>query len=191
MSLDILMSQDPTRYSDIYTSLSRSRVIFLCEDITKDVAASLCGLLIYYDNISHEPITILIHTNGGDSAALASIYDVMSLVSSPISTICIGKAYSAGAFILSAGTKGHRHILPNADIMIHGLQCAFPMAPLSDQTDSSIYFNYLENLNKRIMKILAKHTGQPLNKIEQDSKRDFYLDANAAVKYGIVDSILG
>ncbi|HYD90348.1 MAG TPA: ATP-dependent Clp protease proteolytic subunit, partial [Flavobacterium sp.] len=108
----------------------------------------------------------------------------------PISTIGVGKIYSAGAFILAAGTKGKRYMFKNAEVMIHGLQCSFPEVPLSDQADSTIYYNYLENLNKRILKILSKHTGQSISKITDDSKRDLYLDAKAAKRYGIIDKIL-
>jgi ATP-dependent Clp protease, protease subunit len=179
------------KYDEAYTALSSERVIFLADDITKELASSLCGLLIYYNALNpNEDIHIFINTNGGDALALSSIYDVMGLIDAPISTIGVGKIYSAGAFILAAGTKGKRFMFPNAEVMIHGLQCSFPEMPMSDQTDSVIYYNYLENLNKRLLKILAKHSGQPISKISQDSKRDLYLDAKAAVKYGIIDKVL-
>jgi len=179
------------KYMDSYTTLSQDRIIFLSEDLTKEVASSLCGLLIYYNGISTtEDIHLFIHTNGGDAAALASIYDVMCLIEAPISTIGVGKIYSAGAFILAAGSKGKRFMFKNAEVMIHGLQCSFPEIPLSDQTDSIIYYDYLESLNKRILKILSKHTGQSITKIGQDAKRDLYLDAKSALKYGIIDKVL-
>ena len=185
------MQFEISKYAEAYTSLSQDRVIFLAEDLTKEVASSLCGLLIYYNGLNpKEDIHLLIHTSGGDAAALASIYDVMCLVEAPISTVGIGKIYSAGAFILAAGTKGKRFMFPNAEVMVHGLQCSFPEVPLSDQADSTIYYNYLESLNKRILKILSKHTGQSISKITEDSKRDLYLDAKAAKKYGIIDKII-
>lgn len=185
------MQFEMSKYAEAYTSLSQDRVIFLAEDLTKEVASSLCGLLIYYNGLNpEEDIHLFIHTSGGDAAALASIYDVMCLVQAPISTIGIGKIYSAGAFILAAGTKGKRYMFKNAEVMIHGLQCSFPEVPLSDQADSTIYYNYLESLNKRILKILSKHTGQSISKITEDSKRDLYLDAKSAKRYGIIDKIL-
>ncbi len=180
-----------SRYQETYLALSQDRIIFLCEDITKEVAASLCGLLLYYNSLNpHDDIRLFIHTNGGDSAALSSIYDMMSLIQAPVSTIGLGKVYSAGAFLLAAGAKGKRFMLKNAEVLIHGLQCAFPEVPLSDQIDSGIYFDYLEGLNKRILKILAKHTGQSLTKITQDAKRDLYLTAKEALKYGLIDQVL-
>lgn len=180
-----------SKYTDTYTVLSRDRIIFLSEDLTKEVASSLCGMLIYYNALDPtKDINLFIHTNGGDAAALASIYDVMCLIDAPVSTIGVGKIYSAGAFILAAGTPGKRYLFKNAEIMIHGLQCSFPEIPLSDQIDSTIYFNYLESLNKRIIKLLSKHTKQSISKIEQDLKRDLYLDAKASLKYGIIDKIL-
>lgn len=182
---------ETNQYSDIYAALSQDRAIFLSEDISKELASSLCGLLIYYNGIDPDSdIHLFIHTNGGDASALASIYDVMCLIQAPISTIGIGKIYSAGAFLLAAGTKGKRFMFPNAEVMIHGLQCLFPEVPLSDQIESTIYYNYLESFNKRILRILSKHTGQSISKILEDSKRDLYLDAKGALKYGIIDKVL-
>lgn len=188
--MELEIKSQTSKYNEVYTALSQDRVIFLAEDITKEVASSLCGLLIYYNGVSHDDITLFIHTSGGDAGALASIYDVMCLIQAPISTIGIGKIYSAGAFILAAGTKGKRLMFKNAEVMIHGLQAAFPEAPLSDQVDSAIYFNYLDNLNNRLLKTLAKHTSQSLKKIAQDTKRDLFLDAKEALKYGIIDEII-
>jgi len=185
------MNLESNKYADVYTSLSQDRTIFLAEDLTKELASSICGLLIYYNAISStEDINLFIHTSGGDASALSSIYDVMDLIDAPISTIGIGKVYSAGVFLLAAGTKGKRFMFKNAEVMIHGLQCSFPEMPMSDQVDSKIYYNYLESFNKRILKILAKHTQQSIHKISQDSKRDLYLDAKGALKYGIIDKIL-
>lgn len=180
-----------SKYAAVQPILYQNRCLFIAEDITKELASSLCGSLIYLNSINaQEDIKIFIHTQGGDAAALSSIYDVMSLITAPISTIGVGKIYSAGAFILAAGTKGKRCMFKNAEVMIHGLQCLFPELPISDQIDSTIYYNYLESFNKRILKILSKHTKQSITKISNDSKRDLYLDAPAALKYGIIDQIL-
>lgn len=178
-------------YPEPYTSLSQNRIIFLTEDLTKDVASSLCGLLIYYNGMNQtDDIHLFIHTSGGDAAALTSIAAVMNLIQAPVSTIGVGKVYSAGAFLLAAGTKGKRFMFPNAEVMIHGIQASYPEIPTSDAINASAYYKYLELFNKRILKILSRQTGQPMSKILEDSKRDLYLDARNALKYGIIDQIL-
>lgn len=185
-----MMLVGENQYTEIYTALSQERVIFLTEDLTKEVASLLCGLLIYYNALdTQKDIHLFIHTSGGDASALTSIYNVMCLIEAPISTIGVGKIYSAGVFLLAAGTKGKRYMFPNAEVMIHGIQSIYPEIPSSDTTDATNYFNYLESFNKRILKILSRHTGQPISKILQDSKRDLYLDAKSALKYGIIDEI--
>ena len=163
-------------------------MIFLSEDISKNTASELSAMLLFYDAENDvDDITIYINTNGGDSHALANIYDVMQMIKSPIKTVCIGKAYSAGSFILAAGTKGKRFITKNASVMIHGIQFTIPGA---SQKDSEIYFNWLNDLNKMILGILAKHTGQTLEKIVEDCKKDNYLDAQQTIEYGIADEII-
>lgn len=179
-----------TGYAETYVKLSKDRVIFLSEDVSKETAAELSALLLYYDNEDHEtPITLYIHTNGGDASGLANIYDVMQMVQAPIKTICLGKCYSAGAIILAAGTAGERYIFKNAKVMLHGIQCGFPV-PGDDMVNSKNYYEFLEDNNDNIMKILAKHTGHPLEVIKADLKRDVWLDAKQAVDYGVVDHII-
>lgn len=188
---DEVYTEEDVRYSKYNSYLAKDRIIFISEDISKSLASSLSGLLFYYDNQNdREDISIYINTNGGDSSALSNIYDVMQMIKSPIKTVCIGKAYSAGAFILAAGTKGKRFITKNASVMIHGVQCAFPESPLSDPKDSEIYFNFIKEHNFMILSALARHTGQSINKILEDCKKDNYLDSNDALKYGIVDKII-
>ncbi|MCZ2224466.1 MAG: ATP-dependent Clp protease proteolytic subunit [Chitinophagales bacterium] len=177
------------RFSDIYVELSKYRNIFLCEEVTKDVAVTMSALLFYYDAINNDPIRIYINSNGGDVMALYNIYDVMQIINSPIYTICIGKAYSAAAVILAAGSPGHRYAFKHSDVMIHGLQCLF--ATEKDAQASQHYFeNKLIKINDNVLKLVAKHTKQPLSKIKEDSKRDFFLQASEAKKYGIVDHVL-
>lgn len=181
----------PSKYNEYYIALTENRTIFLTEDITKDVASSLSALLLYYNHQSPtKDIKIYINCNGGDSAGLINIYDVMNLIKAPISTICVGKAFSAGAFILAAGTKGKRFITKNATVMIHGIQCFFPSNPVADQKDSEIYLKYLKNHNDTILKILAKHTGHSIKKITEDCKRDNFMTAKEALKYNMVDRII-
>ena len=177
-------------YAETYIKLSKSRVIFLSENVTKETAAELSALLLYYDNDDHEaPITLYIHTNGGDASGLANIYDVMQMIQAPIKTICLGKCYSAGAIILAAGTKGERYIYKNAKVMLHGIQCGFPI-PGHDMINSKNYYEFLEDNNDNIMKMLAKHTGHTLDKIKTDTLRDVWLDSKQAVEYGVVDHII-
>ena len=177
-------------YLETYIKLTKNRVIILSEDVTKDVASQLSALLLYYDTEDHiEPITLYINTNGGDASGLSNIYDVMQMIEAPIKTICLGKCYSAGSIILAAGTKGQRYIFKNAKVMIHGIQCAFPI-PGDDMYDSKNYYEFLEHHNDAIMKILAKHTGKTLDLIKKDTVRDVWLDAKQAVEYGIVDHII-
>lgn len=181
---------DENKYEAAYAHLSKKRIIVLAEDVTKEVASTLCSLLIYYNGISNtEEIKIFIHTSGGDAAALSSIYDIMRMIQAPVSTIGVGKIYSAGAFLLASGTKGRRFMFKNAEVLIHGLQCSFPEVPVSDQIEAQNYYKYLESFNKKILKMLSKHTGQTLAKITADSQRDLYLSAKEAIDYGMIDAI--
>ena len=179
-----------SKYLECYSTLAKDRIIFISEVISKDVASSLSALLFHYDNESEdEDINLYINTDGGDGGALANIYDVMQMIKAPIKTICIGKAYSAGAFMLAAGTKGKRFITKNSAVMIHGIQCEFP-AHHEDQRNSQIYFDFLTNFNKIILETLAKHTGKTYEQVYEDCKKDKYMDAQEALAYGIVDKII-
>jgi ATP-dependent Clp protease protease subunit len=176
-------------YSDSYVKLTNKRVIFLSEDVTIKTASDLSALLLYYDNISDEDITLYINTGGGDVSALSHIYDVMQLVRSQIKTICIGRCYSAGAFILSAGAKGKRYAFKNSKIMIHGIQFGFPL-PGQDIMNSKNYYEFIKENNDILMKILARHTGHTLEKIKIDCKEDVFMTPQQAVDYGLIDVIL-
>lgn len=177
-------------YTETYIKLAKDRIIFLSEDITKESAAELSALLFYYDNQSNElPIELYINSSGGDANGLSNIYDVMHIISAPIKTICLGKAYSAGAVLLAAGTSGYRYATKNSEIMIHGLQCGFPI-PGHDQIDSKKYLKHLEEYNDSIMNILAKHTGHTLEKVKNDCVNDVWMDAKQALDYGIIDGII-
>lgn len=179
-----------TGYSETYVKLAKDRIIFMPELVTKESAAQLSALLLYYDNENHdETIELYIHSNGGDVAGLSNIYDVMQMISAPVKTICIGKCYSAGAVMLAAGTKGERYAFRHSQIMIHGIQATYPI-PGHDITNSKNYFDFLKENNDNIMKILAHHTGHSLEKIKEDCLRDVWLDAKQALEYGIVDHIV-
>jgi len=177
-------------YSDTYIKLTKNRVIFFSEDVTKESAAQLSALLLYYDNENHnEPITLYLNSNGGDASGLANIYDVMQVIQAPVRTICTGKCYSAGAVILASGTSGERYAFRSAKIMIHGIQFGFPLLG-QDVINSKNYYDFLKDNNDNIMKILARHTGHSLEKLKEDCKQDLWLDAKQALNYGIIDRIL-
>ncbi len=177
-------------YDDTYVRLANNRILFINEIITKELAAQLSAMLLYYDNISHEePIEMYIHSDGGDVAGLNNIYDVMQMIEAPIKTVCIGKCFSAAAVILSAGTKGERYAFRNSKVMIHGIQCGFPI-PGHDVKNSKNYYDFLQENNDNMMKVLAHHTGHSLEKIKEDCLRDVWMDAKRAQEYGIVDHIV-
>ena len=177
-------------YDETYIRFAKERVIFMSELFTKDAAAQLSALLLYYDNQSHKDlIELYIHSNGGDAAGLSNIYDVMQMISAPIQTVCLGKCYSAGAVMLAAGTKGECYALKNSNIMIHGIQAGFPI-PGHDIANSKNYYEFLEENNDNIMKMLAHHTGHSLKKVKEDCQRDVWMNAKQALEYGIIDHIL-
>ncbi len=178
------------RSVETYVKLSKDRTIFMSENVTKDVAAELSALLLYYDNEDHEtPITLYLHSNGGDASGLSNIYDVMQMISAPVKTICLGKCYSAGAVILAAGSPGQRYALKSSKVMIHGIQFVFPI-PGTDIIGSKNYYQFIDENNDNIMKILAYHTGHPLEKVKEDCKQDVWMDAKQALAYGIIDHII-
>jgi len=179
-----------TKYDTSYVFLSKDRIIFLKEGITKEVASELSALLLYYDNMSPtDDISIYIHSNGGDGDALVQIYDVINMIRAPVKTICLGKAFSAAAILLASGTKGKRYAYKNSKIMIHGIQFEFPI-PGDDQVNSKNYFEFAKKNNDKLMKMLADSTGNDLNKVKEDCKRDLFLEPNEALKYGIIDHVI-
>jgi len=177
-------------YAETYVKLAQARTIFLSETITKDVAAALSAFLLYYDNLnSEEEITLYLNSDGGEVSGLINIYDVMQMICSPVKTICVGKCYSAAAILLAAGEPGSRFAFKNSQLMIHGIQCAFPIAG-HDQISSKNYYEFLKDNNDNIMKILANHTGHPLEKIKEDCKTDVFFTAKQALDYGLIDAII-
>jgi len=177
-------------YAGSYAKLAKNRIIFIAEEITKDVSATLSALLLYYDNESpNEEITLYIHSGGGDAAGLSNIYDVMQMIRSPIKTVCLGRAYSAAAVLLAAGTEGSRYAFKHSEIMIHGVQCLFPLRG-KDETDSKNYFEFLRNHENGIMKIISHHTGRRVEEIKEDCKSDKYDKVKEAVEYGLIYHII-
>lgn len=187
---DHFRMQMPMGYAESYVKLTKSRAIFISEGVTDRLGAELSSMLLYYDNQDHEAeIDIYIHTNGGATTGMANIYDVMQMVHAPIKTILIGKAYSAGAWILAAGTKGKRYALRSSKVMIHGTQFVFPI-PGFDFTNSKNYLEFVDAENDAMIKVMAKHTGQPFEKVKADCQSEHWMDAKAAQAYGIIDHII-
>lgn len=179
-----------TGYADTYVKLAKHRILFVSEDVDDRMASELSAMLLYFDNENHEdPIEIYIHSNGGAVTGLANIYDVMQMIQAPIKTVCIGKCYSAAAVLLASGTKGERYAFKNASLMIHGIQFGFPI-PGHDITNSQSYYDFINTNNDNIMKMLAHHTGQPLEKVKADCKEDRWLTPKEALEYGLIDHII-
>jgi ATP-dependent Clp protease, protease subunit len=175
------------RAYDIYSRLLKERIIFLGFPIGDDVANTIIAQLLFLDSQSQEKdIKIYINSPGGSVTAGLAIYDTMQYVKSDVSTICIGIAASMGATLLSAGKKGKRFTLPNSEIMLHQV-----MGGAEGQaSDIKIRAEHILKLHERLNQILAKHTGQPVKKIEKDTDRDFFMSAEEAKEYGIVDKII-
>lgn len=177
-------------YEETYVKLAKHRILFIAEDVTNELATQLSAMLLYFDNEDPDGmIEMYINSPGGAVSGLFQIYDVMQMISAPIRTICAGSAFSAAAVILAAGTKGERCAFDNSKIMIHGIQCLFPI-PGYDITNNKNYHNFLLENNDNIIKILARHAGQTVEKVKQDCKEDIWLSPKQALEYGIIDRII-
>ena len=177
---------DGERSYDIFSRLLKERIIFISGEINDTLANSVIASLLYLDSINHDDISIYINSPGGSVSAGFAIYDTMQFIQSDVSTICVGIAASMGAFLLSSGTIGKRYALPNSDIMIHQ-----PLGGAEGHaSDIKIAADRIVLLRKRLNKILAKNTGNSLKKIEKDTERDYYLDANDALDYGLIDKVI-
>ena len=180
-------SQFGERAYDIYSRLLRERIVFLGGPIDDGVANTVIAQLLFLQ--SEDPkkdITLYINSPGGHVTAGLAIIDTMDHIKPDVSTICVGLAASMGAHILAAGKKGKRFSLPNSEVMIHQ-----PSGGAEGKaSDIEISAREIIKLRHKLNQIFAKNTGQPLSKIEKDMDRDFFLDAEEAKKYGIVDKIL-
>ena len=175
------------RAYDIYSRLLKERIIFLGEPIDDAVANTLIAQLLFLDaENSKEEIKIYINSPGGSVTSAMAMYDTIQHVKSDVATICVGQAASAAAVLLSAGAKGKRFALPNARIMIHQVMGGVE----GQQTDVEIQAREMLRMKNQINEIMAKHTGQPLKKIEQDTDRDYFMTPEEAKKYGIIDKII-
>jgi len=175
------------RFMDIYSLLLKERIIFLGTQIDDQVANVVVAQLLYLAREDPEKdISLYIHSPGGVVTAGLAIYDTMQLIQPDVSTICVGSAYSMGTVLLCAGAKNKRFALPNSTIHMHQGRAGTQ----GQITDIKIAAKEFERLDEVVANILAKHTGQPLEKIRQDTDRDIYFNAEQAVEYGLIDGIL-
>jgi ATP-dependent Clp protease, protease subunit len=175
------------RAYDIYSRLLKDRIIFIGGPIDDVVANSIIAQLLFLDSQNgKEDIKLYINSPGGQVTSALAIYDTMQYVKADVSTICVGMAASAAALLLASGKEGKRIILPNSEVLIHQV-----MGGAQGQaTDIDIHAKHILNIKKRLNEILAKHTKQPLSKVEKDAERDYFMSAEEAKKYGIVDKII-
>ena len=175
------------RAFDIYSRLLKERIVFLVGPVTDESANLVVAQLLFLESENPDKdISLYINSPGGSVTAGMSIYDTMNFIKPDVSTLCIGQACSMGALLLSAGAKGKRFSLPNSRVMIHQ-----PLGGYQGQaSDIEIHAKEILYLKERLNKMLADHTGQPLEVIERDTDRDNFMSADAALAYGLVDKVL-
>jgi len=180
-------TQRGERVYDIYSRLLKERIIFLAGPIDDVVANSVIAQLLFLaSQDSKKDIQLYVNSPGGSVTAGLAIYDTMQYVKCPISTVCVGMAASMGATLLAAGAKGKRFALPNSEILLHQVAGG----ATGQATEIEITAKQIIKIKDKLNKILAKHTGQSLSKVEKDTDRDFYLSSDEAKKYGIIDEVI-
>lgn len=188
MLVPMVVDQTTTgeRSYDIYSRLLEDRIVFLTGEINDQVANIVVAQLIYLEGKNPDKdIYLYINSPGGSVSAGLAIFDTMNYIKCDVSTICVGLAASMGAFLLANGAKGKRFALPNSEIMIHQ-----PLGGARGQaSDIAIQARHIERLKAKINQVLSEKTGQPLEKVEKDTDRDFYMEANEALEYGLIDKI--
>ena len=175
------------RSYDIYSRLLKDRIIFIGEEITEHTASLAIAQLLFLEaEDADKDISIYINSPGGSVTAGMAIYDTMQYIKPKVSTICVGMAASMGAFLLSAGAKGKRYALPNAEIMIHQ-----PLGGAQGQaSDVKIHAEHIIKTKEKLNRILSANTGKPLEVIEKDTDRDNFMSADEACEYGIIDKVI-
>ena len=174
------------RAYDIYSRLLKDRIIILNGEITDNSSNIVVAQLLYLDSLNNDDISLYINSPGGSITAGMAIFDTMNFIKSDISTICVGMAASMAAFLLSSGEKGKRYILPNAEVMIHQ-----PLGGAQGQaTEIKIAAERILKLKKKLNKILSDNTGKDIDTIDNDTERDYFMDRDEALNYGIVDKVL-
>lgn len=175
------------RAYDIYSRLLKDRIIFLGTAINDNVANNVIAQLLFLESEdSKKDITLYVHSPGGHVTAGLAIYDTMQHITCDVSTVCVGLAASMGAILLTGGAKGKRFALPNAEVMIHQ-----PLGGIEGQaSDISIHANHILKTKDRLNKMLSYHSGKPLKIIGKDTERDYFMTAEEALKYGLIDKII-
>ena len=171
---------------DIYSRLLKDRIVFLSGEINDEVANLIVSELLYLNSLNNEDIYLYINSPGGSVTAGMAIYDTMNFIKCDVSTICVGMCASMAAFLLSSGAKGKRVCLKNGEVMIHQ-----PLGGVQGQaTEIKIHAERIIKLKEKLNKILASNTCKDIKKIERDTERDYYLDSEEALEYGLVDKVL-
>lgn len=174
------------RSYDIFSRLLKERIILLSGEINDNTSNMIVAELLYLDSLSNDDISIYINSPGGSITSGMAIYDTMNFIKSDVSTICMGMAASMGAFLLSCGKKGKRYALPNSEVMIHQ-----PLGGAEGQaTEIKIAAERILKSRKKINEILASNCDQKIERIEKDTERDHFMDADEALEYGLVDKII-
>lgn len=175
------------RSYDIYSRLLKERIIFLTGQVEDHMANLVVAQMLFLESENPDKdIYLYINSPGGSVTAGMSIYDTMQFIKPDVSTVCMGQAASMGAFLLAGGAEGKRHCLPNSRVMIHQ-----PLGGFQGQaSDIQIHAKEIQHIKGKLNDLLAKHTGQPLEVIEQDTDRDNFMSADQAMEYGLVDSVL-
>ena len=175
------------RSYDIYSRLLKERIIFLTGQVEDHMANLVVAQLLFLESENPDKdIYLYINSPGGSVTADMSIYDTMQFIKPNVSTVCMGQACSMGAFLLAGGEPGKRHVLPNSRVMIHQ-----PLGGFQGQaSDIQIHAQEILTIKQKLNKLLAEHTGQPLEIVERDTDRDNFMSAEQAVEYGLVDSVL-
>ncbi|QQG45660.1 MAG: ATP-dependent Clp protease proteolytic subunit [Candidatus Sungiibacteriota bacterium] len=181
-------SQFGERAYDIYSRLLKERIIFLGGPIVDPIANSIIAQLLFLESEDEKKdIKLYINSPGGSVPATLAVYDTMQYVKPDVSTICIGMAASGAALLLASGAKGKRFALPNSEVLIHQVMAG---GIEGQATEIEISAKHVLRLKERLSHILSKHTGKLLTQVEKDTDRDFYMDAEEAKKYGIIDEII-
>ena len=181
-------SQYGERAYDIYSRLLKDRIIFLGGPIVDPIANSVIAQLLFLaSRDSNKDIQLYVKSPGGVLTSALAIYDTMQYIKCPISTVCVGSAASGAAVLLAAGTKGKRFSLPNAQILLHQVAVS---GVSGEAVEVEIAAKQIIKLKDKVNRILARHTGQPLERIEKDTDRDFYLSVEEAKEYGLIDEVI-
>lgn len=179
--------QGGERVYDIYSRLLEERIIFMGTQINDEVANVVVAQLLFLEKVDPtKDITIYVNSPGGSVSSTLAMYDTMQLIKCDVSTVCVGIAASGGSIILMGGAKGKRFILPHSEVMIHQ-----PLGGAEGQaTDIAIHAEHIIQTKDLLNKMIAKHTGQDLKKVQDDTDRDYFMRAKEAVEYGIVDKVI-